>query len=390
MANILQSTAIRIALKAYLSSDHISNATGKTLAVVISKNGAAFANPSAGAINATEIANGWYYVDLSTTDTNTLGPLIVRATSSGVDDVEPEPFYVYLAVPDVNAAKIGGTTQTGRDIGASVLLAADQAVNVTKVNGQTQTARDLGAQLDAAVSTRLASASYTAPDNTSISAIKSKTDNLPTSPAAVGSAMTLQASAIQAIWDTLTSALTTVNSIGRLLVQNVDAAISSRSTYAGGAVSSVTGNVGGNVAGSVNSVTAGVTLSAASIQAIWAALTSALTTAGSIGKRIVDYLTGDAYARLGAPSGASIAADIATVNEKTANLPADPASNTQVNTRLATDTYTAPDNTSIAAVKAQTDKLTFDGSNRVAGNIKAINDAAVTGNGASETPWGPA
>jgi hypothetical protein len=35
---------------------------------------------------------------------------------------------------------------------------------------------------------------------------------------------------------------------------NLDAAISSRSTYAGGAVASVTGNVGGNVTGSVGSI----------------------------------------------------------------------------------------------------------------------------------------
>ena len=64
-------------MKVFLTSDHISPATGKTVAVVISKNGAGFANPSAGATNATEIGNGWYYVDLSTTDTATLGPVIV-------------------------------------------------------------------------------------------------------------------------------------------------------------------------------------------------------------------------------------------------------------------------------------------------------------------------
>lgn len=46
---------------------------------------------------------------------------------------------------------------------------------------------------------------------------------------------------------------------------------------------------------------------------IWNALTSGMSTAGSIGKRITDYLTGDSYARLGAPAGASIAADIAAI-----------------------------------------------------------------------------
>lgn len=84
---IPQSTAIRVAFILRLTSDHYSVATGKTVAITISKNGAAFGNPSAGATNATEIASGWYYVDLSTTDTGTLGPLIVRATATSCDDV---------------------------------------------------------------------------------------------------------------------------------------------------------------------------------------------------------------------------------------------------------------------------------------------------------------
>lgn len=112
---IPQSVAIRVMLKAFLSSDHVSPATGKTLAVVISKNGGAFANPSAGATNATEIANGWYYVDLSATDTGTLGPLVVRATAATVDDVEPPPLRVvdahnagFDAVPSIAFGATGG------------------------------------------------------------------------------------------------------------------------------------------------------------------------------------------------------------------------------------------------------------------------------------------
>jgi hypothetical protein len=66
------------------------------------------------------------------------------------------------------------------------------------------------------------------------------------------------------------------------------------------------------VAGDAMALTTGerTTLAAA----IWNALTSGMTTVGSIGKRIVDYLTGDSYARLGAPAGASIAADIAAIS----------------------------------------------------------------------------
>lgn len=83
---IPQSTTIRVQFYFTLSSDHVSAATGKSVAITISKNGAAFGNPSAGATNATEIASGWYYVDLSTTDTGTLGPLAVRGTAASCDD----------------------------------------------------------------------------------------------------------------------------------------------------------------------------------------------------------------------------------------------------------------------------------------------------------------
>lgn len=53
---------------------------GVTVSVSISKNGAAFA-AAAGAV--TELANGWYYITLSTADTNTLGDLAFRCTGTG-------------------------------------------------------------------------------------------------------------------------------------------------------------------------------------------------------------------------------------------------------------------------------------------------------------------
>jgi hypothetical protein len=87
MDRISQSVAKRVLLKAFLAGT-ATPATGLTIAVVISKNGAAFGNPSAGSTNATEIASGWYYVDLSTTDTGTVGPLIVRGTEGTIDDSE--------------------------------------------------------------------------------------------------------------------------------------------------------------------------------------------------------------------------------------------------------------------------------------------------------------
>jgi hypothetical protein len=83
---IPQSVAIRVPLQAYLATDHTTPATGKTIAVQISKDGAAYANPHAGATNATEIGHGSYYVDLDGTDTGTVGPLLVRGTEGTIDD----------------------------------------------------------------------------------------------------------------------------------------------------------------------------------------------------------------------------------------------------------------------------------------------------------------
>jgi len=102
MLNIPQSTAWNAPLQAYLSTDHISPATGKTIAITISKNGAAYGNPSGGATNATEIASGSYYVGLTTTDTGTLGPLFVLGTSTGVDNV--------VLILNVVSATTGGAT----------------------------------------------------------------------------------------------------------------------------------------------------------------------------------------------------------------------------------------------------------------------------------------
>lgn len=61
-----------------------------------------------------------------------------------------------------------------------------------------------------------------------------------------------------AVWDHLLTAILTSGSIGKLIKDNLDAAVGTRSTYAGGAVASVTGDVGGNVVGSVGSVTGAV------------------------------------------------------------------------------------------------------------------------------------
>lgn len=58
-------------------------------------------------------------------------------------------------------------------------------------------------------------------------------------------------------------------------------------------------------------------------------------------------------------------------------------------TRLATVGYTAPDNTGIGAIKTQTDKLVFTVANKLDVNILYINGVQVNGAGTAGNPWGP-
>ena len=133
---------------------------------------------------------------------------------------------------------------------------------------------------------------------------------------------------------------------------NIDFGALQKTSLNAATPASITGNVGGNVVGSVASVTADVgitqagadkvwtsttrtltSLGSALVAEIWNALTSGMTTAGSIGKKLADWVvgtidtytgntkqTGDNYARLGAPIGASISADIAAIEAQTDDI----------------------------------------------------------------------
>lgn len=111
MRRIAQASSYVVMLKVFLSSDHVTAATGKTVAIVISKNGGAFGNPNAGATNATEVSVGWYKVTLDATDTGTLGDLVVRGTATDCD--ASEQVCQVLGAIDANIAKVNGVTVTG-------------------------------------------------------------------------------------------------------------------------------------------------------------------------------------------------------------------------------------------------------------------------------------
>lgn len=120
---IPQSVGIRVPLQAVLSSDHASPATGKTIAVKISQSGAAYANPSAGSVNATEIGSGSYFVDLSATDTSVLGPLWVIGTASSTDNV----IVIYDVVTVQTAAAAAPTPGSAAPTGTNFATPVDIA-----------------------------------------------------------------------------------------------------------------------------------------------------------------------------------------------------------------------------------------------------------------------
>lgn len=110
--------------------------------------------------------------------TGSIGSLALQAKA----DVNAE---CDAALSDVGVT----TTITGRIDDAMTSRAAAS----TAVSNVELTVSRIGKldYLDASISTLMLASSYTAPDNAGITAIKAKTDNLPASPAAVGSAMAL-------------------------------------------------------------------------------------------------------------------------------------------------------------------------------------------------------
>lgn len=280
---IPQSVAKRVVFRAYLSSDHVSPATGKTIAVTISKNGGSFANPAAGATNATEISSGFYYFDLGTGDSGTLGPLAYRGAVATIDDVG-DVFEVvkatnagFSALPDVAAEGAGGL--------------------FTRGTGAGQIKQDANGRIDVNVRALLDTA-WLAPGTAGTPDMNAKL-------------------------------------IGGTAQTGLD--------------------LGAN----------------------WTAARAAHLDA-DISSRMATYTQPSGFLTASFPSAVG---DATAANQSTIN--------TNVLSRLAASSYTAPDNTSIAAIKVQTDKMTFTVPGYLDANIRYVNSVAINGAGTSGSPFGP-
>jgi hypothetical protein len=153
-----QSTAYTAMVKLFLAGTN-TPATGKTAAVTISKAGGAFGNPSGGATNATELSGGWYYYTATTTDTNTLGDLVISFTATGCDVAD--------RILPIVSASTGGLTNLDATVSSRLATSGYTAPTTPPTAVQVRQEMDANstklANLDATVSSRLATSGYTAP-----------------------------------------------------------------------------------------------------------------------------------------------------------------------------------------------------------------------------------
>ena len=236
---------------------------------------------------ATHVANGYYHCTLDATDTNTIGRLQVLVNMTGALPVwheyivYPAEAYDYLfaaagtdyfrvdiaqingvnvsttsAQLGVNVVTFGGTTVTGRDIGASVLLSNGTGTGQVLLSSGQVTAGTVNDKSGYALSAAAVDAIWDEEQSGHTTAgtfgryLDARVSLIPTSnPSA--------SSIADAVWDEPRSEHTASGSFGQG-VSSVQGNVTGSVASVSGAVGSVTGNVGGNVVGSVGSIS-GVT-----------------------------------------------------------------------------------------------------------------------------------
>lgn len=154
MSLLKQSTARNKLVFMTSAANHIAGLAGLTLTITLSKDGGAFASISP---TVTDLGNGWYNLALTVAHTDTLGDFALHITGPGADPTDLL-WQVVLALP--------GEPVTVGVLGAGSITTATFAAGAID-----STVAPALALLDVAVSTRLAGAAYTAPDNAGISAI---------------------------------------------------------------------------------------------------------------------------------------------------------------------------------------------------------------------------
>ena len=269
MRKIKQSTAKNVMLLMVDSTDHVTGKTGLTLTITASKDGAAFASITP---TVTERGSGWYNLALTTAHTNTLGDLALHVTGAAAD---PADMVLLIEAGATDADVSSRSTFAGGAV-ASVTGAVG---SVTGLNP---------ALLDAAVTSRMATFTYTAPPT--VAAIRTEIDTNST---------------------------------------KLDVAVGTRLATAG-------------YAAAPSAVAIRTEIDANSTK-LDAAISTRMAT----------------FAYTAPPTVGAIRAEMDSNSTKL---------DVAISTRMATFAYTAPDNAGVTAIKAKTDQLAFTVANQVDSN----------------------
>lgn len=365
-----QSTARSLVVFMTDSTDHVTGKTGLTLTTTASKDGAAFGSISP---TVTELANGWYKLALTTSHTDTLGYLALHITASGADptDMREE---VVVDLPGV--AQTGDNfARLGAPAGASV------SADVAAVKAVLPAAL-VGGRMDSSVGAMAANtltATAIAADAITAAKIADAAIDAATFAAGAINAAAIAADAITAAKvadgtiDAATFAAGAINAAAIAADAITDAKVAADVTIASvtGAVGSVTGNVGGNVVGSVASVAArvtantdqlaGQTVSAAAGVTFPTSVASPTNITAGVITTVTNLTNAPTSGDLTAAMKASVNAEADTaLSDAGVNVTVTGRIDAAITTRLAAASYTAPDNTSIAAIKTRTDNLPSD------------------------------
>lgn len=405
-----QSTTVTIRLGPFLdATDAVTEETALgSMGVEISKNHGAFAARNSANATAHD-AEGWYSCELNTTDTNTLGKLIVKAHApathlpvwveflvvpanvydslvggSDLLDVEVAAMAAGVvtaaAIADnaIDAGSIASNAITDAKIATGAITSAkfaagaidaaaiaDGAIDAGALAADAITAAKLAADVTTELQSGLATAAALATVDTVVDAIQAKTDNLPSDPADES----LVIAATDAIFARIGAPVGASISADIAVVDGVADAIKAK-----------TDNLPSDPADA--SVIAGrfdtVDASLADLPTN-AELAAALASA--------DDAVLAAIAALNNLSQADVrtAVGLASANLDTQLSAVDDYVDTEI---AALVTAVAAVNTLATAIKAKTDSLTFSIANRVSANITHVIGSAVQENGDETTNWG--
>lgn len=235
------STAHPILFLLVEATDHITPREGAAPTVTISKDGGAFA-AAAGAV--TEVGNGWYALAGNATDRNTLGTLLIHITEASSDPADDryvvvpwDPYDANLGLTNLDAAVSSRSSYDGSDTsGVTTLLARLTSGRATDL--------DRLANLDATISSR---STYTGDDTAGTSTLLARltagrASNLDLLDAAISTVIIAAETDTPGVLQLLTR-LSAIRATHLDYLTNLDAPVSSRSTFSGGAVASVTNPV---------------------------------------------------------------------------------------------------------------------------------------------------